>query len=58
MQNQESNKNQENHRQNREDHPALNINFGRIMAKATALALTIVITTVAIIFLIMQLLSN
>ena len=41
-------------KKNRENHPALNINFKRIMIKATILALGIVATTIVIIFLVFQ----
>jgi len=39
-------------KKNRENHPALNINFKRIMIKATILAVGIVAVTVAIIFIV------
>jgi hypothetical protein len=40
---------------NRENHPALNIDKGKIMAKATAFALCIVLVTLGVVFLILKL---
>lgn len=43
---------------NREEHPALNINFKRIMIKATILAFSIVISTVMIVLLVLRLING